>query len=114
MVVSTPEATAFDLVGYAEHAGGLDHVATLLEELAELMEPEQIAAVAETVPLAWAQRLGYLLSLVGYEELTGILEEYVQQEATVVTPLLSSASMTKAPRDARWKLAINTEVVSEL
>jgi hypothetical protein len=27
--VSTPEATAVDLVGYSRHAGGLDQVATI-------------------------------------------------------------------------------------
>ena len=31
--VSTPEATAFDLVGYAGHAGGLSNVATVLSEI---------------------------------------------------------------------------------
>ena len=35
MRVSTPEATAFDLIGYSEHSGGLDHTATVLAELAE-------------------------------------------------------------------------------
>lgn len=33
--VSSPEATALDLVGYASRAGGLDPVATVLAELSE-------------------------------------------------------------------------------
>ena len=33
--ISTREATAFDLVGYPSHAGGLSNVATILSELAE-------------------------------------------------------------------------------
>lgn len=34
VLVSTPEATAVDLVGYQHRAGGLDQVATILAELA--------------------------------------------------------------------------------
>src|SRR5713101_9205312 len=32
ILVSTPEATALDLVGYANHVGGLDNAATVLSE----------------------------------------------------------------------------------
>ena len=38
ILVSTPEATAIDLVGYQHHAGGLDQVATILAELVEKIE----------------------------------------------------------------------------
>ena len=41
---STPEATAFDLVGYPGHAGGLSQVAMLLSELAETMDAEKLRA----------------------------------------------------------------------
>ncbi len=66
LLVSTPEATALDLVGYAGHAGGLNQVATLLSELAERIDPEKLAAVARTAPVPWAQRLGYLLEHFGF------------------------------------------------
>ena len=35
--ISTPEATALDLIGYVRHCAGLDNVATVLAELAEKM-----------------------------------------------------------------------------
>src|SRR6266700_1856706 len=41
--VSTPEATALDLVGYAHHVGGLDNAAAVLNELAEKIDPEKLA-----------------------------------------------------------------------
>jgi len=65
LLVSSPEATALDLVGYAHHAGGLSQVATVLSELAERIDPEKLAAAARTAPVAWAQRLGYLLEHLG-------------------------------------------------
>ena len=39
--VSTPEATAVDLVGYCRHVGGLEQVATILSELAEQIDPQK-------------------------------------------------------------------------
>jgi len=40
LLVSSPEATALDLVGYAtRHAGGLIQVAGVLPELAERIDP---------------------------------------------------------------------------
>ena len=70
ILVSTVEATAFDLVGYAHQAGGLDQVATVLAELAEQIKPDQLAVLASTAPVPWAQRLGYLLERVGAGEKT--------------------------------------------
>ena len=64
VLVSTPEATALDLVGYSSHVGGLDQVATILEDLAEKLDPDKLAKVAQLVPMPWAQRLGYLLERV--------------------------------------------------
>ena len=50
IVVSTPEATAFDLVGYRHRAGGLSNVATVLSELAEKIDPERLVKAAPAAP----------------------------------------------------------------
>ena len=50
IVVSTPEATAFDLVGYHHRAGGLSNVATVLSELAEKIDPERLVTAAPRRP----------------------------------------------------------------
>jgi hypothetical protein len=65
VAVSTPAATAYDLVGYEAKIGGLDAVATILVELAEKLDAETLAALGPTVPLPWVQRLGYLLEHIG-------------------------------------------------
>jgi len=49
--VSTVEATAVDLVGYAHHARGFDQVATILGELTEKIDPKRLTAAAKTAPL---------------------------------------------------------------
>lgn len=44
--VSTPEATAFDLFGDARQCGGLDHMVTVLAELAESMNARDLERAA--------------------------------------------------------------------
>jgi len=64
MRVSSPEATAIDLVRYPEHAGFLSNVATVLRELVERIDRRGLLRVATADgETAYAQRLGYLLDL---------------------------------------------------
>jgi predicted transcriptional regulator of viral defense system len=77
--VSTPEATAVDLVGYPAHIGGLDQAATILSELAEKLDSEKLAIAAQNAPMPWAQRLGYLLERFGESDRAGALKSYVQK-----------------------------------
>jgi len=114
IVVSTPEATALDLVGYQDRAGGLDQVATLLSELAEPIDPKKLASVAATAPVPWSQRLGYLLSQVGASDKAAELKDHVRKTARETTTLLPSVSSENAPLDAEWKLVVNSKVQSEL
>jgi len=64
--VSTPEATALDLLRYLEAAGHLGNVVTVLAELAEKMDAERLADIAKAEGDVYtAQRLGYLLEQAG-------------------------------------------------
>jgi predicted transcriptional regulator of viral defense system len=112
--VSSPEATAFDLVGYREHTGGFDNVATILTELREIMDAVQLAAVAQMSPTPWAQRLGYLLDLTGPLKDTEPLAAYVTRNARETALLIPGIGADEAKRDTRWKLAVNTAVEPEL
>ncbi|MET0745140.1 MAG: type IV toxin-antitoxin system AbiEi family antitoxin [Microvirga sp.] len=113
ILVSSPEATAFDLVGYHAQTGGLDQVATMLSELAESIAPDKLAAIAATAPVPWAQRLGYLLDRAGVGDKTAPLKTYVDTHARRITPLLAAANMTGMPRDEVWKIAVNVAVEAE-
>lgn len=114
ILVSTPEATAVDLVGYQFRAGGLDQVATVLAELAEQIDPDKLVAAARFAPVPWAQRLGYLLDQVNAGEKTAPLQAYVRKHARESTPLLPSAPHEPSRRDKTWKLYINADVEAEL
>ena len=112
--VSSPEATALELVGYVKHAGGMDNVATVLSELAESMFSEDLVVEARQAPLSWVQRLGYLLDLVGQGGVAEELIPFVQARAQRVVPLEASLSRTGARRSKRWRVAINLDVEPDL
>lgn len=112
--ISSPEATAFDLVGYSDRALGLDNVATILSELAEKLDRKKLVEVARFSPIAWAQRLGYLLDLVGENDKATELAEYVAQLKPVPTPLERSKPFKGMPKDARWAVMVNAEVEAEI
>jgi len=113
VLVSTPEATAVDIVGYQHHAGGLDQAATILFELAERIDPDKLLAAARLAPVPWAQRLGYLLEHVGIEDKTGPLKAYVCKNARQSAPLLPTVPHEQSRRDKDWKLYINANVEAE-
>ena len=114
ILVSTPEATAVDLIGYQQHAGGLDQVATVLSELAERIDPDKLAVAAGLAPVPWAQRLGYLLEHVGAHHKTAPLKAYVRKHARQSALLLPSAPSGQSRRDKDWKLYVNADVEAEL
>ena len=112
--VSSPEATAVDLVGYQKRVGGLDQAATVIAELAERIRPELLAAAADTAPVSWAQRLGYLLHLVGAADKASSLERNVRRRARDTALLLpDGANDRRSAHDQRWRLRINADVEVE-
>ena len=112
--VSTPEVTAFDLVSSPSLGGGLNNVATVLSELQEALDPQKLADVSELFSHIIGQRLGFLLELVGAMKKTGALLKRLEPKMKVYTPLEPSRKMTGAKRNARWKVAINTDVEPDL
>jgi predicted transcriptional regulator of viral defense system len=108
--VASPDATALELVGYADRCGGLDNVAAVLSELVEAVDPQKLVAAAALCPIAWVQRLGYLLDVGGHRELGDVLVPYVKEHAQVVAPLVRAKTKMGAERVERWKLAINASV----
>ena len=78
--------------------------------LAEAVEPSKLLASARLCPIAWSQRLGYLLDATDHSELANALIAHVREHASTVAPLLRAKPLTGAPRASRWKLAINETV----
>ena len=114
LIISTPEATALDLVGYPHRAGGLNQVATVLGELAERLDADKLVAVADTAPPAWSQRLGYVLERVDAAEKAAPLKAWVQAHAHKSAVLLAGAKSSSGARDKGWKIVVNASVEPDL
>jgi predicted transcriptional regulator of viral defense system len=114
VIVSTPEATALDLVGYEQQAGGLNLVATVLSELVDRIDPQRLAAAAHAAPIAWSQRLGYLMHLAGAVDHVRLLQEHVREHARDATPLVPGRAFRTSARDAAWKVYVNAAVEGDL
>ena len=71
MNISSAALTALDLLRYPQASGGIGHVATVLSDLAEEIDPDQLAVLSAPVERPVVQRLGYLLEHVGRDALTG-------------------------------------------
>lgn len=112
--IASPEASALELVGYPDHGGGLSNVATVLVELVESMDARALEAEARRVPMAWVQRLGYLLSLVNAEEYAAALEPVLGDGSPFLVALAPAVSMAGAVRDMRWRVAANVEIDPDL
>lgn len=111
MTVSTPEGTALDLVRYAPRAGFLDNVATVLSELAERIDGKALVEAAKREgELAHVQRLGYLLDLVGCQEVATPLQRWVQDQRPRPTPLRPGQRSKGAPKDDRWNIVVNHSI----
>ena len=113
IAVSTPEATAFDLVGYESKIGGLDAVATILAELAEKLDADKLHALSAIMPMPWVQRLGYLLEHVDEAPKAARLKEYVRKHTHDTAALVPSLPIDGHARDSGWKLIVNAEVEAE-
>jgi predicted transcriptional regulator of viral defense system len=112
--VASPEATALELVGYADQSGGLDNVATVVAELVESIDPDRLVAECARSPIVWVQRLGYLLDLTEHGDLADRLAPAVAARAGDVAPLVRAKSRSGVPRASRWKLAVNATVEPDL
>jgi predicted transcriptional regulator of viral defense system len=113
--VSTPAATALDLVRFAAHIGGLDAVLTVLAELAEKLTPENVLAAAQTESeLAQVQRLGWLLDRVGHPKLAEPVANWLADRIPNKVRLDPRRPALGARKDARWQVVVNAEPQSEI
>lgn len=106
--VSTPEATAFDLIRYASRIGGIGRAWETLKPLLPLLRISEmkkvLVAEGET---ATAQRLGFLLERTGNTKLAEVIRAWLPRRP----PLIPLVSTTSQPTDAAvvesWRLMNN-------
>ena len=112
--ISNPILTATDLIQFEKRVGGMSRVATVLNELAEVIKPEDFNIFfIENTPVTALQRLGYILdTIIGNKPLADALHDILLQNKGRMfrIPLKASAPIKGFSSDERWKVIVNTEI----
>jgi predicted transcriptional regulator of viral defense system len=115
--ISSPALTAIDLVQFEKKSGGLNRVATVLNELVEVIKPEMFTPVLLKEATTYSiQRLGYLVEhALNQKELAAALyEESMKAGLSFYRVPLKAASPDKGfPTDENWKIIVNTEIETD-
>lgn len=115
--ISSPELTALDLVNYYNVVGGYNRVATVIEELKEVMQPEKLMETAKNYEeVTIVQRLGYLLDYVLEEnELSAALYRYLKSIRHYPTLLRPQSKQSESMMTGnKWKIGPNVEVEADI
>jgi hypothetical protein len=104
--VSTPEATAFDLIQYATRVGGIGRAAETIAPLLPLMRPAELRRVLKIADEpTMAQRLGFVLGKLRANDLAKVVENWLPSDLKFVT--LVPGARGDAPEIKRWKILNN-------
>ena len=113
MKVSSAALTALDLLRYPQASGGIDSVATVLSDLRQKIDPEQLAALSAVVERPVVQRLGHLLDHFDHDVLTEPMLEALRARGSLPWTELDRKGAQDpdfAPeprqRDLRWRVIV--------
>ena len=113
MKISSAALTALDLLRYPQASGGIDNVATVLSDLGEKIDPEQLATLSALVERPVVQRLGHLLEHLGHDALTGSMLESLQARGSLPWTELDRQEVRDPDfepeplqRDPRWRVIV--------
>ncbi|WP_026707096.1 type IV toxin-antitoxin system AbiEi family antitoxin domain-containing protein [Flavobacterium frigidarium] len=114
--VSSPELTALDLVCYFDQAGGLNRVATVLEELCESIDATKLLYISKRYsPITAIQRLGFLLEeILDRRDLSDPIKEYLKTVKYFPVLLRPQKEKTEMITGNDWKVVQNIEIETDL
>ena len=115
LLVSSPEATAFDLISYPGASAGFSNILTVLEELVESMDLDEfkkVLAIKRELPIL--QRLGYLFDLLEKDIYADEVEKYLKKQQVERALLDPRNPSREGEVIQRWKLLINEHIESDL
>jgi predicted transcriptional regulator of viral defense system len=112
--ISNAVLTAGDLIQFEKRIGGLNRATTVLNELAEVINPNDFSSVVlQHDHVTALQRMGYLLENACYNiELADALFEAMKREILSLfrIPLKAAKVIKGFSSDNRWKVIVNTEI----
>jgi hypothetical protein len=109
LVISTPEATAFDLIRYASSIGGIERAAETLRPLLPLLSVRELTRVLSAEnECSVAQRLGFVIEACGSKSLAKVVHECLPDKLTPVVLVPGEKIRNNFPLVKRWQLLNNS------
>jgi hypothetical protein len=106
--VSTPTATAFDLIRYAQRLGGIERAVETLTPLLPLIRVPDLRKLLEVEDeTATAQRFGYVLEAAGMTRLAEIVHGWLPSRLALVPLIASKSDRTTGSMVERWRILNN-------
>ena len=114
--VATAATTALDLVEDPDRSGGLSNAATVIAELADdgKLTDDALQKAARHFPITTVRRLGRLLDTLDLCALTSGLERLADQHRRSPITVLDRGGAPDGPVDQRWRVAVNTDIDTDL
>jgi len=114
--VATPATTALDVVDDPDRSGGLSNAATVIAELADdgKLTDDALENAARHFPITTVRRLGRLLDTLDLSALTRGLERLADQHRRSPITALDRRGAPDGPVDHRWRVAVNTDIDTDL
>tara|TARA_R110002095_G_scaffold212076_1_gene200865 strand:+ start:1701 stop:2495 length:795 start_codon:yes stop_codon:yes gene_type:complete len=115
LIVSTVEATCLDLIKYFHQSGNFNHIATVLDEMCEGININELLNQLDSSPLLAIQRLGYILEILNLTSVSESLGKYLRKRKPLFySPLAPQNSKLGSKKNKKWHLIINEEIESDL
>ncbi len=119
--ISSPELTIMDLFLYPNRSGGINHIATVLEEMIETVDSKKLLLLADlsnkyAYKYAWLQRLGYILEKIDpidseiKHKIIDELEAYLSSKKLKFIALASELPTAGYQRSKKWMIIENSTV----
>ena len=110
LAVSTPEATAMDLIRYASRIGGLGRAVETLRPLIPRIRVSELRRALEIEDeVSTAQRLGYIVERSGNTTLANAIHAWLPTSLPLIPVVSTKVRPPSAPVIARWRLLDNLE-----
>jgi hypothetical protein len=109
LCISTPEATAFDLIRYATSIGGIERAAETIAPLLPALRARELKRVleAEDEP-AIAQRLGFVVEAGGAKKLAQVIYDWLPDKLVAVPLSPLKGERKNIPVVERWQVLNNS------
>jgi len=109
LCISTPEATAFDLIRYANRIGGIERAAETIAPLLPGLRVRELKRVLDAEnELAIAQRLGFVIEAGGAKKLGDAVHDWLPDKLAKVPLSPIKGERRNIPVVERWQVLNNS------